>query len=154
MNAHYAGTPPPADWRERLAARLGQRPRRIGVWAELALYGARRCLDAAGLDVLPAGALLRAASLRGPMQATREAVEQGKSGLPMPFTFLQSQPCQALATLSVALGWQGDARFIACRDRELLLRMAEREAERHGVLYGWIEEGAKPSTEWWWIGAA
>jgi len=30
----------PADWRAQLATRLGQRPRRMGVLAELALYGA------------------------------------------------------------------------------------------------------------------
>lgn len=34
----------PADWRERLVARLGQRPRRLGTWTELALYGALECL--------------------------------------------------------------------------------------------------------------
>lgn len=42
----------PADWRERLVARLGQRPRRLGTWTELALYGALECLAdvANGLD--------------------------------------------------------------------------------------------------------
>ena len=38
--AHH-GAPPPPDWRERLAVRLGKRPRRLGAWAELAVYGAR-----------------------------------------------------------------------------------------------------------------
>lgn len=42
----------PADWHERLVARLGQRPRRLGTWTELALYGALECLAdvANGLD--------------------------------------------------------------------------------------------------------
>ena len=34
----------PDDWREQLATRLGQRPRRIGILAELALYGSLDCL--------------------------------------------------------------------------------------------------------------
>jgi len=60
--AHVKLDPLPADWRERLAVRLGQRPRRIGTWAELALYGARLCLDAAQETALPALAQLRVAA--------------------------------------------------------------------------------------------
>lgn len=151
--SHYVAEPPPPDWREWLAARLGQRPRRIGLWAELALYGARRCLDDAGHAALPADALLRVASVRGPMSAAQSAVEQSRSGLPMPFTFLQSQPCQLLASLGQHLGWQGDARFVVCRDRAALLRLAERESGARGLLFGWVEEGETQSTEWWWLHA-
>lgn len=176
MNAHYLASPPPDDWRAWLAERLGQRPRRIGPWVELALYGARRCLDEAGLEVLPPRATIRVASLNGPMTATRSAAEQLRGGLPMPFAFLQSQPCQVLATLGMYLGapagsaqdargpsegqrdasrgqgaWQGDARFVVSRDRAALLRMAEREAGGKGLLYGWVEEGEPAATEWWWL---
>ena len=45
--AHH-NTPVPPDWRERVAMRFDQRLRRIGIWAELGLFGARACLDAAG----------------------------------------------------------------------------------------------------------
>ncbi len=61
--AHVAIDPLPADWRDQLAARLGARPRRLGAWTELAMFGALRCLDAAGETALPAG---RAAACRQP----------------------------------------------------------------------------------------
>jgi len=82
--AHVTVDPLPLDWRDQLAVRLGQRPRRIGPWAELALYGARLCLDAAGESALPAQAQLRVASLSGPRNATRQIVEQtGDRSRPM-----------------------------------------------------------------------
>ena len=147
IQAHVAIDPLPADWRERLAQRLGERPRRIGPWAELALHGALSCLDAAHEESLPAGALLRVASLSGPIAAARAATQQAQSGLPMPFTFMQSQPSQMLAALCRHLVWQGDARFIVCRDREALLQLALQESGAAGLLIGWVEEDR--STEWW-----
>jgi hypothetical protein len=147
--AHIAADPPPADWRDRLAARLGQRPRRLGTWAELALYGARLCLDEAGEDSLPGQASLRVASLGSAMSATQACLDQCRNGLLMPFSFMQSQPSQMLAALSQHLAWQGDASFIVCRDRQALRRLAEREAGPAGVLLGWVEEGDSLRTEWW-----
>jgi len=149
--AHFVAEPPPADWRKQLALRLGQRPRRIGAWTELALFGARQCLDAAGEAALPAGVHLRVASLSGPRNATRAIIEQGALGLPMPFSFMQSQPSQMLAALSQHLGWSGDARFTLGRDRDTLLRMAQRECGAAGVLIGWVEEDQ--ATEWWRLAA-
>ncbi len=145
--AHVVVDPLPADWREQLARRLGQRPRRIGAWAELALYGARLCLDAAGESTLPARAQLRVASLSGPLAATRVIAEQARSSLPMPFAFMQSQPSQMLAALSQQLAWQGDARFMLCRDKDAVLRLARLECGPAGVLIGWVEEDRR--TEWW-----
>ena len=145
--AHVLVDPLPADWRERLATRLGQRPRRIGPWAELALYGARLCLDAAGESALPPGTQLRVASLSGPLGASRLISEQARSGLPMPFAFMQSQPSQMLAALSQHLAWQGDARFTVCRDRDALLQLAVHECGAAGLLFGWVEEDLR--TEWW-----
>lgn len=147
IQAHVAIDPLPADWRERLAQRLGERPRRIGAWVELALYGALLCLDAAHEEVLPAGALLRVASLSGPIAAARAATEQAMSGLPMPFTFMQSQPSQMLAALSRHLAWQGDARYIVSRDREALQQLALQESGAAGLLIGWVEEDR--NTAWW-----
>ncbi|MBX3618902.1 MAG: hypothetical protein KF891_02750 [Rhizobacter sp.] len=145
--AHAVTDPLPADWREQLVQRLGTRPRRIGAWAELALHGARQCLDAAGEDTLPAGAVLRVASLSGPMSATRTIAEQVRHGLPMPFTFMQSQPSQMLAALAQHLGWQGDARFTLCRDAQATLALAQLESGPAGLLLGWVEEDRR--TEWW-----
>lgn len=153
--AHFGAEPPEPQWRDALAMRLGQRPRRLGAWAELALYGARQCLDAAGETTLPADAALRVASLYGPQSATRTASEQCRSGLPMPFGFLQSQPSQMLAALSQHLGWQGDARFFASRDAQAVLTQAQNEAGTPaGLLLGWVEEANEPlgrvmRTEWW-----
>ncbi|MEO8154189.1 MAG: hypothetical protein ABI605_14050 [Rhizobacter sp.] len=145
--AHILVDPLPADWREQLAKRLGHRPRRIGPWAELALYGARLCLDAAQETHLPAGVQLRVASLSGPMSATRTIAEQARTSVPMPFTFMQSQPSQMLAALSQHLAWQGDARFTLCRDRFALLQLAQHECGEGGLLIGWVEEDTR--TEWW-----
>lgn len=154
--AHFVADPPEPLWRDALAARLGQRPRRIGGWAELALYGARQCLDAAGETTLPPEAALRVASLFCANAATRSSVEQCRSGLPMPFGFLQSQPSQMLAALSQHLGWQGDARFVAGRDPQAVLELVQREAADTpaGLLLGWVEEGNEAQgrpmrCEWW-----
>jgi hypothetical protein len=153
--AHFVAEPPEPRWRDALAARLGQRPRRIGTWAELAVYGARRCLDIAGEATLPSGAALRVGSLFCSNSATRSSVEQCRSGLPMPFGFLQSQPSQMLAALSQHLGWQGDARFVACRDPAAVLALVRSEADHPtGLLLGWVEEGNDERglpmrCEWW-----
>ncbi len=147
--AHHA-EPPPPDWHARLCTRLGQRPRRLGAWAELAIYGARRCLDEAREETLPSDALLLVASLRGPVTATRAAIEQvGHGGMPMPFTFLQSQPGQMLAGLCRHLHWHGDARFVLSRDAQALLNLAQREAGPAGLLLGWVDEGTSLRSEWW-----
>ncbi len=150
--AHFVAAPPPSDWREWLASRLQQRPRRIGLWAELALYGARQCLDSANEETLPADALLRVGSRYGPLAATRASIEQCRAGLPMPFVFLQSQPNQMLAALSQHLAWQGDARFIVTPNERSLLNLAQCESDNAGGLIGWVEEdvaGDMARTEWW-----
>jgi hypothetical protein len=133
-----------------LCTRLAQRPRRLGPWADLAIWGARCCLDQAGETTLAHGALLIVASLRGPVAATRAAIAQmDASGTPMPFSFLQSQPGQMLAGLCQHLRWQGDARFMLSRDPAALRGLAQREAGPAGLLLGWIEEGDAPRSEWW-----
>lgn len=151
--AHLQLTPPPPDWRDTLAQRLGHRPRRLGPWAELALHGARQCLDAAGEDTLHKDALLRVASWRGADSATAAALDQCRTGQPMPFTFLQSQPSQMLAALSQHLQWQGDARFLIAENPQHLLDLARTDTGPAGLLIGWVEEGAAEGTtarsEWW-----
>lgn len=147
LKSHVVLDPLPADWRDQLARRLGTRPRRIGAWAELALHGARLCLDAAQEDQLHDGALLRVVGVHGPMGATRLVAEQARQGLPLPFTFMQSQPSQTLAALSQHLGWQGDARYVLCRDTHAALQLAQLECGDAGLLIGTVEEDLR--TEWW-----
>lgn len=147
LKAHVVFDPLPADWRDQLARRLGTRPRRIGGWAELALFGARLCLDAAQEEQLPTGALLRVVGVHGPMEATRVVAEQATQGLPLPFTFMQSQPSQTLAALSQHLGWQGDARYVLSRDAHATLQLAQLEAGPTGFLIGTVTEDHR--TEWW-----
>jgi hypothetical protein len=143
--SHHA--PLPADWRERLAARLGQRPRRLGLHAELALFGALEALAAAGESSLPESTLLRVCSARGPVSAVGAVLEQVREGLPMPFAFLQAQPSQMLAALAAALQWQGDASFVVTADPFDLVKISARQAGRRGLLLGWVDE-APARSEW------
>ncbi len=91
----------PHDWREALAAMLGQRPRRIGIWAETGLYGALACMRDAGEATLATGAIVRIRSLAGPMAAILQTLQTiAQDGMAMPFAFLQSQPGQLPAILA------------------------------------------------------
>ena len=148
ISGRYFASPPPADWRAQLATRLGHRPRRIGEWAELALLGARHCLDNAGEADLPADALLSLSSLHGPDIALRAALDQAKEGVPMPIAFLGSQASQVLPTLAHYLGWQGNGRCLTSRDPVLALHLACLEAGAGGLLAGWVDEDA-PGTSFW-----
>ncbi|MDB5813442.1 MAG: Beta-ketoacyl synthase [Rhodocyclales bacterium] len=145
----------PSDWREALAALLGQRPRRIGVWAEAGLYGALQCMREVGEVAearLPAGAILRISSLHGPMAAIAQTLQTiALDGMAMPFGFLQSQQGQLPAIIAQALQWQGDARIANHRDPLTLLRDACCEAGPQGMLIGWLEEernGVMPTSRW------
>jgi hypothetical protein len=144
----YRATPPAADWRDQLAARLGYRPRRIGVWSELALFGALECMSDAGEQSLPAHATLLVASQFGPAVAMQEAYSQSRDGLPMPLTFLQTQPSQMLATLAAHLGWSGDASFAFNPQPAAMLRLATARCGAQGVLMGWVDEGGAGATAW------
>lgn len=148
ITGRYFAAPPPANWRAQLATRLGQRPRRLGEWVELALWGARQCLDQADEQNLPASAMLSLSTLNGPDIALRNALDQAREGAPMPITFLNSQPSQALPALAQYLGWQGNGRCLTTRDPLLALHLACLEAGADGMLIGWVEEDA-PGTSIW-----
>ncbi|MGJ3700632.1 hypothetical protein [Variovorax sp. AFSI2.2] len=150
--AYFSADPLPADWRDQLAHRLGRRPRRVGLWTELAMYGARCCLDAAGEDALPTGARLRVSSMRGAWGATHAGLAQLDAGALMPFTFMQGQPALMLAEVGRCLDWQGDAGFALCRDPQQLLQLSRIGAGSAGLLLGVVEEernGEMPRSEWW-----
>lgn len=139
---------PPENWRDQLVIRLGYRPRRIGILAELALYGALGCLDIAKENELPKDVLLRVCSMCGPVSAISQVLEQSSEDLPLPFSFLQSQTSQILPALAGALNWQGDACVVMARNSMHLAMLASQQAGRSGMLLGWVEEG-KPCRSYW-----
>jgi len=138
----------PSNWRDELTRMLGARPRRIGPWAELALYGALRCMADAGEATLPADAVLIMASRRGTHAATAQALAQMADDLPMPLAFLQTQPSQVLALLAQQLGWQGNAIFLAGADSSRAQSLAESLAVRGGALVGRVDDGGRQESEW------
>lgn len=150
ISARFLAHPPVEDWREQLATRLGARPRRLGLWAELGLYGALECLAANAETALPDSATLVLSSRHGPAQAVQSAMAQAREGLPMPLTFLQTQPSQLLATLSAQLHWRGDARFVTHTDplAVLELALAGAGATTDHLLLGWVDELGTPSSQW------
>lgn len=144
----YFAQPLPADWRDRLATRLGARPRRLGRWAELGLYGALECLHPH--TTLASNIALMVSSQHGPSHAMQEAKAQTRAGLPLPLTFLQIQPSQLLATLSAQLHWCGDARFLTHPEPLAVISAALRMAHAHaqGVLVGWVDEIPSETSHW------
>lgn len=141
-------SPPPADWREQLTLMLGAKPRRIGTWAELGLYGALTCMADAGEPGLPPDAQIWLGSRRGTYTATGLALEQLRDDLPMPLTFLQTQPSQFLAMLAARLDSRGHACFLADAQPLALLRLAAAQAGKGGLLLGWVDEMDGGSSNW------
>jgi hypothetical protein len=150
IRARCVAQPPAADWREQLARRLGSRPRRLGRWGELGLYGALECLAADAESTLAEHAALVVSSQHGPALAMHSAMAQAREDLPLPLTFLQTQPSQLLATLSAQLRWCGDARFITHPDPFAVLTLALLMADGHagGMLLGWVDELGTESSLW------
>lgn len=144
---HFAELPP-ADWRQRLATRLGERPRRVGAWVELALFGALQCLDDAGETRLPDAALLSLSTLHGPDIALRAALAEARDGLPLPIGFLTSQPGQVLPALARYLDWHGEGRCLSSRAPALALQLACVEAGPAGLLAGWVDEDEAGRSQW------
>jgi hypothetical protein len=139
---------PPPDWREQLAAMLGAKPRRIGLWAELALFGALRCMADAGETRLPPDAILMLGSRYGTHAATVDALGQMADDLPMPLVFLQTQPSQVLALLAEQLSWQGHGSFLAGGNMVDARLLAELQAGTGGALLGWVEDRGAYTTHW------
>jgi len=148
ISGHFSVNDLPQDWREHLAQLLGSRPRRIGIWAELGLYGALRCMADAGESTLPPDALLMLTSRHGTYMPGNAALVQMQEDLPMPLTFLQTQPSQLLALLAARLDWRGSACFFADATLPDLLRLASAQAGDSGVLLGCVDELAGGSTHW------
>ena len=148
VSGRCIAAPPPADWREQLAQMLGARPRRIGTWAELGLFGALHCMADAGEKTLPPDAQIWLGSLRGTYAATGVVLEQLREDLPMPLAFLQTQPSQLLAMLAAQMAWKGHACFVAGSEPHALMRLAGAQAGAGGLLLGWLDEAAGGETCW------
>lgn len=148
VSGRCLAAPPPADWREQLAHLLGAKPRRIGTWAELGLYGALRCMADAGEKALPPDAILLLTSRRGTYVATGAALEQMRDDVLMPLTFLQTQPSQLLALLAAQLDWTGPACFLAAAQPQDMLRLATVQAGAGGALLGCVDETDGGFTNW------
>lgn len=147
VSARHAQAPAP-DWREQLAARLGTRPRRLGLWAELGLYGALQCMGSNARAADQVALLVN--SQFGPASLLQEALGQVREGLPLPLTFLQIQPNQLLATLSTQLGWRGDARCVMHPQPLTVLAAALAMAQPAGldVLVGWVDTHPFNTSYW------
>lgn len=140
--------PPPEDWRQQLTQLLGAKPRRIGTWAELGLYGALRCMADAGETALAQDAQIWLGSRRGTYATTAVVLEQLREDLPMPLAFLQTQPSQLLALLAAQMDWVGNACFVAGAEPQAVLRLAAAQAGNGGLLFGWVDEMDGGSTNW------
>lgn len=148
ISGRCIAAPPPPDWQEQLAQMLGAKPRRIGTWSELGLFGALRCLADAGEKTLPPDAFLMLTSRRGTYAATEKALEQLQDGVLMPLTFLQTQPSQLLALLTAQLEWTGQACFLAAAQPPDLLRLLHAQAGAGGVLLGYVDEMHGGTSNW------
>lgn len=148
VSGRCLAAPPPADWREQLTQMLGAKPRRIGTWAELGLYGALRCLADAGEKTLPPDAILLLTSRRGTYGAAGAALEQMRGDGLMPLTFLQTQPSQLLGLLAAQMHWTGHACFFAAAQPQDLLRLAAVQAGGGGALLGCVDETDGGLTHW------
>ncbi len=148
VSGRCIAVPPPAEWREQLTQMLGAKPRRIGTWAELGLYGALRCIADAGEVSLPQTAQIWLGSRRGTYAATETVLQQLREDLPMPLAFLQTQPTQPLALLAAHLKWSGSACFVAWTDPIALLRLAVAQAGDGGALLGWVDEMENGASNW------
>lgn len=148
ISGRCIAAPPPSDWRDQLARMLGAKPRRIGTWAELGLYGALRCMADSGEKTLPQDAQIWLGSRRGTYAATATVLDQLHEDLPMPLAFLQTQPSQLLALLAAKISWNGQACFVAGAESLALLRLAGAQAGKGGVLLGWVDEMDGGSSNW------
>lgn len=148
VSGRCIAAPPPADWPEQLVQLLGTKPRRIGTWAELGLYGALRCMADAGEKTLPPDAVLLLTSRRGTYAATGKALEQMQADALMPLTFLQTQPSQLLALLAAQMDWTGHACFLAAAQPQDVLRLATAQAGAGGALLGYVDETGGGTSNW------
>lgn len=146
----YVNAPIEKDWSAQLVKLLGSKPRRLSRWCELGLYGALSCIKQSGKTGLPSDVAIRVYSEYGTLNATRAAIEQADEHLPMPFTFMQTQPCQIFNALGTALGWHGDGCAVSSVTR-LQSEIALLQSIKQSALLAWVDDVPKPISRWIWL---
>lgn len=138
------------DWEKQLVTLLGSKPRRLSHWCELGLYGALSCIKQAGQTTLSSDVAIRVYSEYATIHATRMAMGQATEHLPMPFTFMQTQPCQIFNALGTAVGWHGDGYVTSSVNRQQT-EVALLQTIQHSALLAWVDEVHEPTSRWIWL---
>jgi hypothetical protein len=138
------------DWGTQLVALLGSKPRRLSRWCELGLYGALSCIRQSEQTGLSSDVAIRVYSEYATINATRMAMEQATEHLPMPFTFMQTQPCQIFNALGAAVGWHGDGYVTSSINRKQS-GLALLQGIKQSALLAWVDEVPEPISRWIWL---
>ncbi len=138
------------DWGTQLTTLLGSKPRRLSRWCELGLYGALSCIRQSGQAGLSSDVAIRVYSEYATINATRMAMEQASEHLPMPFTFMQTQPCQIFNALGAAVDWHGDGCVTSSVNRQQN-EVALLQSIQQSALLAWVDEMPEPISRWIWL---
>jgi hypothetical protein len=135
------------NWRDQLIQLMGVKPRRLSLWCELGLLGALSCIKTANIT-LTSDHQIRVYSEQGTFTAIATALEQTKEDLPMPFTFMQTQPGQLFNALGTQLNWHGDGYVIFAEHIHTAEEMLLSDIADSGLI-GWVDE--EPELQSWWL---
>ncbi len=141
---------PDTDWHAQLVTLLGRKPRRLSRWCELGLFGALSCIGKTGQSRLPNDVAIRVYSEYGTLNATHAAMAQANDHLPMPFTFMQTQPGALFNALGTALDWHGDAYMTSCGSRAQN-QIALLQGIQQSALLAWVDEEPELISRWIWL---
>lgn len=149
-----SNTPIQSDWQTELVTLLGSKPRRLSRWCELGLFGALLCIKNSNQQSesphLSNEVDIRVYTESSTIIASQLAIEQSQEHLPMPFTFMQTQPGQLFNALGAAINWHGDGSTVSGRylnetEIELL------QTVKSSVLIGWVDEVPELISRWIWL---
>ncbi|MES2673034.1 MAG: hypothetical protein V4660_02285 [Pseudomonadota bacterium] len=93
---------------------------------------------------------LRVFSEYGTIAATRSALGQACEYLPMPFTFMQTQPGQLFNALGTTLGWHGDGYSTTYENRQQG-EVALLNSFKQSALLAWVDEERELISRWIWL---
>lgn len=130
---------------------LGERPRRLGAFARLALVGALACRAQLEPDRLPVGTALLLSSRLAvwPDLAPQLAAFNVRQQAPTPFDFLAAQCNAACLAVARRLGLSGAALFVAVDDAQRMLAVDALARDAPAVLVGRVEVGTPAWTSEW-----
>lgn len=145
------------DWPVQLATLLGSKPRRLSRWCELGLYGALSCIKTGnaqqGSAQFSNEVVIRVYTENSTINASLQAIAQSLEHLPMPFTFMQTQPGQLFNAIGTAIDWHGDGSTVAGRCREET-GIALLQTLKGRALIGWVDEVPVANSRWIWLETA